>query len=96
MLHHYLVQRATIGTVLQLQHLTGAGTPWLNNFFHESTANAHALFAQHTTVLAKTSRKRTLSQLVLRLCRLRRATRDVFCCRNTLRIRKLLHASKTA
>jgi len=56
MLHHHLVQSATIGTVLQLQHLTGAGTPWFNNSFRESIANAHALFAQHTTVLAKTAK----------------------------------------
>jgi hypothetical protein len=56
MLHHYLVQSATIGTVPPLQHLTGAGTPWFNNFSHESIANAHALFAQHTTVLAKTAK----------------------------------------
>jgi len=38
MLHHHLVQSATIGTVLQLQHLTGAGTPWFNNSFRESIA----------------------------------------------------------
>jgi hypothetical protein len=63
MLHHYLVQSATIGTVLQSQHLTGAGTPWFNNFFHESIANAHALFAHHTTVLAKAAKCACNSQV---------------------------------
>jgi hypothetical protein len=36
MLHHYLVQSATIGSVLQLQHLIGAGIPWFNNFFRDN------------------------------------------------------------